>query len=119
METYCWNGISGNSFKHEVYEIGDELPDIPANYCVAKRKEGTWVPIYFGHTKNVKSRIPNHHKLDCFKFYHSSHVHVHPNDPKKKRKTVERDLLRNEEPVCNKKGFWEMLSYHLKKKGWT
>jgi hypothetical protein len=100
--TIEWPGLSGNSYRYEIYRIGTPLKALGGNYVFAKETSpGRWTPVYIGQTANLSERFDNHHKAACVKRHGATHIHVHLELSERKRLDEETDLCRRWNPPCN------------------
>ncbi len=100
--TINWTGKSGKNYSYNIYQIGTEFNEVPANYVfMQETKPGYFKPIYFGITNNLANRFDNHEKMPCIKKNQATHIGVHQNKNESDRKSQESDLLANYNTACN------------------
>lgn len=75
-------------------------------YVFTKRTEkqdgsGTHAIIYIGKTEDLSTRFDNHHKEDCIFKHGANKICVRQVDFENERDIIEKDLIKNYNPVCN------------------
>ena len=105
LGTISTSGQSGKPYSFNVLSLDSNFDEIPAVYVVTNRhKSGdrySHTFIYIGQTDNLKERIENHHKQDCFDKNDANAICVHQEYSEKKRLTIESNLIEAKNPLCN------------------
>ena len=99
------SGISGTPKPFNVYSLDTNFNEIPAVYVITNRHKSndkySHTFIYFGQTDNLKERLENHHKQNCFDVHNANAICIHQESSEKKRLTIESDLIKAKNPPCN------------------
>ena len=106
MPTLEIAGSSGKKHKFSVYPYNSEWNEVGAVYVVTKRTakpngSGTHKFLYVGQTDNLKERHSAHHKATCFSRNGANSLCVLTESSKKKRLSIEADLLDAHNWPCN------------------
>ena len=107
--TLTLTGESGSAYAFNVHSKGVVFKDnIACVYYISKRTEkadgtGSHTNIYVGQTDNLKERLANHHRKDCFDRHGYTSVSVHQDGNERSRIDKELDLIGALNPPCNQK----------------
>ena len=107
LATVALEGISGKKYEFEVYCWDTEFPsNMGAVYVITHRhisraKCYSHKEIYVGQTEDLSTRFYNHHKKECFKSNSANCKCIYKENSESKRLEIEKDLIRNYQPICN------------------
>ena len=104
--TITFGGKSGRKSEFEIWPFNTSWNAVAAVYAVTHSRPTetggkTHDPIYIGETDDLKERLGNHHKADCFRKHNANQVCVHQEFTAQNRITIEADILANYNWVCN------------------
>lgn len=105
--TITLTGASGTKYKFNVYGKDLEFNAVVSCvYYVSKRSlndKGVYshTNIYIGQTEDFNKRHADHHKQACFEQHGYNAISVHEVDGKKKRESIEQDLIDALNTPCN------------------
>ena len=106
LASVVFAGKSGSNYSFDAYTLDTIFQNVGVVYIFTKRtiKEGTGdhERIYIGQTGELKNRIENHEKWDCFEFNGANCICVHMDAIEDSRLHIETDLIQNYDPPCNK-----------------
>lgn len=101
------SGESGTSYKFAIYPFDTSWKDdVDCVYAVTKRTKksgggGSHAYIYIGQTDDLKARLEDHHKQQCFEEHNANCICVHRESSESKRLEIEDDILKNHSWPCN------------------
>ncbi len=107
LGTLKLTGKSGNKYDFDVYPSNTSWDDgFACVYYISKRTpksdgSGNHTPIYVGETSDLKDRLANHHKQNCFDSHNYNAVSRHQLSNEQSRLRVESDLIAAFGPPCN------------------
>lgn len=101
--TIDWPGKSGNKYCYWLSEPSDTFKDEGGNYAFVKRlPNGNFVPLYFGETNSLRTRIPQHECWTDAVRLGATHVMSHTTPAgETARLAEERDLIQRWNPPLN------------------
>lgn len=99
--TVYFVGKSGYSYPFTLYPLNADLPDIAAVYIFTRVKNGSYQPLYIGHTEALISRRCNSKKWECVKRYLVNSICVFFESDETTRIEIENDLILKHKPPCN------------------
>ncbi len=104
--TIEFTGESGGKYKFYVYALNTSFQVVGGLYVFTKRTEkqdgtGTHEIIYIGKTEDLSTRFHNHHKSDCISKNGANRICVRQVNLEKDRDSIEKDLIKHYNPVCN------------------
>ncbi|WP_114911531.1 GIY-YIG nuclease family protein [Acidibrevibacterium fodinaquatile] len=97
-------GLSGETYRFDVYDQQSVLKAISVVYLISKRTENQDKSgfyhnyIYFGQTENLYNRMINHHKAECFVKHGANCISILAVDDEKRRLEIEGDLIKQYSP---------------------
>ncbi len=100
-------GQSGAEYSFDVYPANTTWNDnVACVYYVSKRTikaddGGDHKAIYIGETNDLKDRLANHHKQDCFDGHQYNAISTLHEANANQRTQIEADLIRGIRPPCN------------------
>jgi hypothetical protein len=99
-----WKDKSGTSHRFWIYPRATKFNEpCPGIYIYARETSPhKWVPIYIRQTENVNVRLANHKQRECVDQNGATHIHVNIISDEKSRFTIEKDLIEQWKPVCNR-----------------
>lgn len=107
LGTLDLRGKSGNTYTFNVYSKDTAWADnVACVYYVSKRTQkpdgnGDHSNIYVGQTEDLKDRLANHHRQECFDRHNCNAVSVYQEGNKNRREQIELDLIRAMTLPCN------------------
>lgn len=105
--TVTLTGKTGQKYQFDVYSVDTTWKDnVECVYYISRRyknNEGGFShdDIYIGETDDLKDRINNHHKRDCFRREKYNAISIHLENHEHDRLNIESDLLGAKNPPCN------------------
>lgn len=101
--TVNWHGQSGKSYCYWLSEPSDSFKDEGGNYAFVKQlRNGNFVPLYFGETRSLRTRIPGHEYWAAAVRLGATHVMTHTTPAgEAARLAEERDLIQHWNPPLN------------------
>ena len=99
-----WKDKSDTSHRFWIYPRGTKFNEpCPGIYIYARETlPHKWVPIYVRQTENVNVRLANQQQRECVDQNGATHIHVSIITDVKSRLALEKDLIEQWKPVCNK-----------------
>ena len=102
-----WEGASGQKYEFEVWSRDITLPTKAGVYIVTARESDPndgylHTAIYVGETGNLRERFESHDHSLCFDRHRANCICVHYEPNQETRRRIEKDLLDNRDPPCNK-----------------
>ncbi len=99
-------GKSGKKYQFYIYELAASFKKVGGNYVFTERTtkqdgSSTHEIIYVGKTEDLSTRFQNHHKADCISKNGANRICVRQVDTENERDSIEKDLIKNYNPVCN------------------
>ena len=100
---FYWPGISGDSYRYFVYNIGTNFKAVSGNFIFVKALSGSRSAIYIGQTDDLSEDFENHPKMSCIRENGANQIHVRINKEfEDARKKEVSDLIDEQNPPCNK-----------------
>lgn len=103
-----FRGKSGRAYNFLLYPWGTNFKKgFWVVYFVTNRyrkKDGTYIHggICVGQTEDLSTEFHDHHKQACFDKYKAKCICIHGKEDKDSRSQIERDLIDNYNPPCNR-----------------
>jgi hypothetical protein len=95
-----WPGISGKTYLHWIYPIGQSFLNQPGNYIFAKESPpGSWHALYVGEAEELGVRLSTHERSLEATQLGATHLHVHLNGGD--RIAEEKDIIQKWNPPMN------------------
>jgi len=95
-------GASGAQHDFAVYPWGTTFSAVGGLYLVLKKQlTGNYDLLYVGQTGDLSERFDHHHKQPSFDRHGKTHIAVKGEGVASTRLTIEADLIRSYQPVCN------------------
>lgn len=99
-------GISGESYKFDVYSYETVFGHAGGVYLIAKRyklADGKFTldPIYIGELSDLSTLFGFHKKQACFQKHGANCKCIHVCNDSEQRKEIVEDLIEKHEPFCN------------------
>ena len=107
LGTLTLKGQSGQTYDFDVYpSITSWNSGVACVYYISKRTEksdgtGSHTPIYVGETEDLKDRLGNHHKQQCFDNKGYNAVSINKESNGQSRLSIESDLIASHDLPCN------------------
>ena len=107
LGTLTLTGQSGQTYNFDVYPSDASWNSgIACVYYISKRTKksdgtGSHNAIYVGETEDLKDRLANHHKQQCFDSNGYNAVSIHQESNSQSRLSVESDLIASHDLPCN------------------
>ena len=85
------------------YSAGTKWSAVSANHICAKTVGNTAYAKYIGETGNLQERMPDHEKWPCCNRNGVNEIHINRDAiSAEERRQQEADLVRSQNPPCNK-----------------
>ena len=107
LGTMTLTGASGAEYQFNIYSSDASWSEgIDCVYYISDRREKpdggfSHTSIYVGETQDLKDRLENHHKQDCFDRRNYNAISVHRDGGSAQRLEIEADLVEALKPSCN------------------
>lgn len=104
--TVMYEGQSGKEYTFDTWEFPGEWNSVAGVYLITKRyknKQDSWTHalLYVGETGDLKDRMSNHHKQDCFDENNANCLCWLGEESESKRLAIEDDIYKKWGPECN------------------
>ena len=102
-DTIVAEGASGLEYTFSIYPWGTEFQKKGGVYMVLKKKgqNNDYAILYVGQTGDLSERFDSHNKKPCFDRNGKTHIAILLESFELNRFSIENDLIRSYNPVCN------------------
>jgi predicted GIY-YIG superfamily endonuclease len=103
LGTVTFTGKSGDQYTFKYYDFSGSWNEVAGVYIVARYNQASnkIYAIYVGETDNLKERMSNHHKQDCFDKNKANILCWLGMANQQSRLKAETDLIRGLNTPCN------------------
>jgi hypothetical protein len=102
-DTIVAKGVSGIEYTFSIYPWGTDLQKMGGVYIILKKadQKSDYTILYVGQTGDLSEDFDNHPKKPCFDRNGKTHIAILPESFELNRQSIESDLIRSCNPVCN------------------
>ncbi len=94
-------GTCGRYYPFTIYSIGTKLPSKSAVYIYIHAECGDYTPLYIGQTHALDTRFLDWCVWRRVNIHFVNAIGVYFEKDKETRRTIQRDLIREHQPICN------------------
>ena len=107
LGSITYDGISGKEYSFDIYALPGEWNSVTGFYLITKRVRDningghTHTLLYVGETDDLKVRMSNHHKQNCFGKNNANCLCWLDESNENRRLSIESDICEKWNPKCN------------------